>query len=169
MLNGYLYWPNSLSKNFCHQNLTSFLLITWPLLVPFSIKKALVARMSSSLLITCLSNNMCLSHSLSHSLPLLPEYELLFANCMQFTGPILYQKTLLQHMSSFLLISCSSLTPFAAEKTLLPPYEPFPANYLPVTYPIPYQKGFVTSYEFFHANYMRCIAPILHQKSFVTP
>ena len=67
LLNGYLYWPNSLSK----KHLPS-------------------------------------------------KFDLFSANYILFTSPILYQKSSVAPYELFLLITCSSLTPFTAIKALLP-------------------------------------------------
>ena len=93
-----LYWPNSSSKNPCYQNLSLFLLITCPLLAAFSVEKALLSNTCPCLLITSLR-----------------------------PGKILLQKSFNSHMSSFLLITCTSIA---------------------------YQKDFLTEYELFSANNM---------------
>ena len=57
------------------------------------------------------------------------------------TNLILYQKALLPNMSFFVLIACSFLVPFSIWKNLLfELYNLFSAKYVPFTDPIPRQK-----------------------------
>ena len=73
------------------------------------------------------------------------------------------------NISSFLLNTCPSVTPFPAIKGFITPYELFSANFIPFTDHTPCQKYFVTLYKLFFANFMLFTGPILYQKSFAIP
>ena len=177
LLNGYLYWPNSLSKKHLPSKFdlfsanyilfTSpilyqkssvapyelFLLITCSLLTPFTAIKALLPHISYFMLITC-------------------DWLLLV-----IIGFILHQKSFVTHWSSSLLIvwlycpnsllqqplsskfelfyaNCMPLlAKFFVKKPLLPECELIFVNYMPFTGRILYRKGFVIQYVPFFANY----------------
>ena len=86
-----------------------------PCTVPIPYKKALLPNRSSFLL----NGYLYWPNSLSKKhLP--SKFDLFSANYILFTSPILYQKGSVAPYELFLLIKCSSLTPFTAKKALLP-------------------------------------------------
>ena len=139
-----MYWLHSPSKKLCYPLELSFA-NCMALLPEFSIKKPLSSKFE-----LFSANCMPLMAEFFVKKPWSPEFELIFVNYMPFTGRILYRKGFViqyvpffanyqptswqnsskscnSHMSSFLLITCTSIA---------------------------YQKDFLTEYELFSANNM---------------
>ena len=101
--------------NLSHQNLSSFLLITCPLLVAFSVEKALFPNMSSYLLIAWLYR----PNTLSKDLCYLNTSSFPLATCPLLTA-FPAKKAFLPCMSSFILVTCPLLAPFSIIQALIP-------------------------------------------------
>ena len=70
-------------------------------------------------------------------------------------------------MSSFLLTTCPSLTPFSAKKDLVTQYEFFCASYMPYTGLILHHQSFVNPWAFLY-KIDPFAGEILYLKTFVT-
>ena len=172
--------------------MSSFLILTWNLLSPFSVKslcyhapfsirKALLTHRAffanfHGLYCPNSTDNILLPHMIS------------FLHA--FTGQILYQKTFVSQIwTIFCKLHALSWPNFVSKNYSYPIRavfwhlhtlhshhisiktfgELFPANYMPFIDLIPCQKFFVAPYEFFRASYHHFTGLSLRQGNFVTP